>query len=84
MSLPALSANDLFSAERAEELLALDEALESLQGQDPQLAEIVECRFFGGLSVEETANALGLSAATVKRRWAGAKLRLYSRLTTRS
>ena len=50
--------------------LALDEALSRLAVQDPQKAKVVELRFFGGLSVEETADFLGNSPATVKRDWA--------------
>lgn len=55
------------------DVLALDAALEALARQDPQQARIVELRYFGGLSVEETAEALGISAATVKRQWTFAK-----------
>jgi RNA polymerase sigma-70 factor (ECF subfamily) len=55
------------------DLLALDRALESLAELDPQQARIVELRFFGGLSVEETAEALSISPATVKRHWVLAK-----------
>jgi RNA polymerase sigma factor (TIGR02999 family) len=51
------------------DLEALDEALTRLADRDPDLARIVEVRFFGGLSIEETAVALGTSPATVKRRW---------------
>ena len=52
---------------------ALDDALTRLAVLDPDLARIVEVRFFGGLSIEETAEALGVSPATVKRRWTLAK-----------
>jgi RNA polymerase sigma factor (TIGR02999 family) len=52
---------------------ALDDALTRLAALDPDLARIVEVRFFGGLSIEETAEALGISPATVKRRWTLAK-----------
>jgi RNA polymerase sigma factor (TIGR02999 family) len=55
------------------DLAALDEALERLAALDAQQARIVELRFFGGLSVEETADALGISPATVKRHWAVAR-----------
>ena len=55
------------------DLVALDRALEGLAALDPQQARIVELRFFGGLSVEETAEALSISAATVKRDWTVAK-----------
>jgi RNA polymerase sigma factor (TIGR02999 family) len=55
------------------ELLALDRALSSLERLDPQQARVVELRFFAGLTVEETAEAVGISAATVKRDWRTAK-----------
>lgn len=55
------------------DLLAVDQALESLAKLDPQQARVVELRFFGGLSVEESADVLGISTATVKRDWAVAK-----------
>jgi RNA polymerase sigma factor (TIGR02999 family) len=54
---------------RGDELLALDEALDRLAGVNERYGRVVECRFFGGMSVEETAEALGTSAATVKRDW---------------
>lgn len=52
-----------------DDLLALDEALKRLEEVSPRQVRIVECRFFGGLSLEETAEALGISLATVKRDW---------------
>ena len=55
--------------ERPDHLLALDEALERLAAVDERQARIVECRYFAGMSVEETASALGISPATVKREW---------------
>jgi RNA polymerase sigma factor (TIGR02999 family) len=55
--------------ERAKELCALDDALELLAAQDPRRAQVIELRFFGGLSVEETAEALGVSPQTVMRDW---------------
>jgi RNA polymerase sigma factor (TIGR02999 family) len=60
-----------------EDLLALDEAIQRLEGQDPRMAEIVRLRFFAGLSVEETAKALEVSERTVKREWAVARAWLY-------
>jgi RNA polymerase sigma factor (TIGR02999 family) len=60
---------------------ALDEALQRLTRVDPQQCRIVELRFFGGLSIEETAEALGISAATVKRDWTTAKTWLHHELT---
>jgi RNA polymerase sigma-70 factor (ECF subfamily) len=67
----------LVSQERAEELVALDEALTSLAAVDPRKCQVVELRFFGGMSVEETAAALGVSAITVKRDWSTAKAWLH-------
>ena len=57
----------------AVDVLALDQALERLEAIDPARARIVELRYFGGLSVDETAEELGLSPATVKRYWAVAR-----------
>jgi RNA polymerase sigma factor (TIGR02999 family) len=54
---------------RSDELLALDEALHRLEAVNHRYARVIECRFFGGMSVEETAQALGTSPATVKRDW---------------
>lgn len=62
------------------DLLDLDRALERLGKLDPQQEQIVELRYFGGLSVEETAQVLEISAATVKRDWATARLFLASRM----
>lgn len=66
--------------ERAAELVALDEALKSLAEFDERKCEVVEMRFFGGLSVEETAAALGVSAKTVMREWRIAKMWLHREL----
>ena len=60
-----------------EVLVALDESLVRLRQREPKQARIVECRFFGGMSIEDTAEALGVSAATVKRGWAMAQAWLY-------
>ena len=60
-------------AARSDELLALDEALTRLGAIDRRQAKVVECRFFGGMSIEDTAAALDLSPATVKRDWALAR-----------
>ena len=62
--------------------LALDTALRKLEALDPDQGRIVELRFFGGLTVEETAAVLGISPATVKREWAVAKGWLYRELTS--
>ena len=55
--------------ERSIDLVALDEALERLAALDPEQARLVELRFFGGLTIEETAEAMQISPATVKRHW---------------
>ncbi len=57
----------------ADELQALDEALDRLRGLNPRQGQVVECRFFAGLSIEETAEVLALSPATVKRDWIAAR-----------
>jgi RNA polymerase sigma factor (TIGR02999 family) len=63
------------------ELIALDDALKDLARLDAQQSQIVELRFFGGLSVEETAEVLGISPATVKRHWTSARIWLHSQLS---
>ncbi len=63
--------------ERAAETLALDEALTSLARLDPRKSRIVELRYFGGLEIEETAQVIGISPATVKREWSSARLWLH-------
>lgn len=63
------------------DLLALDDALSGLARLDPQQSRIVELRFFGGLSIEETADVLGLSAATVKRHWSTARVWLHREMS---
>lgn len=76
-----ISLNENVVAPQADvDVVALDEALERLAAVDPQQSRVVELRFFAGLSVDETAEALGISAATVKRDWATAKLWLYNEL----
>lgn len=62
---------------RADEIVALDEALNRLATFAPRLVQIVECRYFGGLSVDETAEVLGTSKRTVEREWTRAKAYLY-------
>ena len=77
----SLDPADLAAPGRAEELVALDEALTQLAALDDRLARTVELRFFGGLSVEETAEALGVSPRTVKRDWRAARAFLYDAVT---
>lgn len=66
----------------AVDVIAVDRALQDLERLDPNQAKIVELRFFGGLTVEETSAVLGISASTVKREWVVAKGWLYRALTT--
>ena len=66
------------------DLLALNEALQELALFDPRAAQIVELRYFGGLTEQEIADVLGVSLATVKRDWASAKTWLYGRLKSGS
>lgn len=72
---PDLSLDDVvvLSDQRIEELLALDQALSQLEGLDERLCRVVEYRYFGGLTVEETADVLEISPATVKRDWQTAR-----------
>jgi RNA polymerase sigma factor (TIGR02999 family) len=65
------------SVERATDLIVLDEAMKALAEIDPQKSRIVELRFFGGLSIEETAEVLGVGTATIIRQWKLAKAWLY-------
>ena len=66
------------------DLVALDDALEDLTKLDPKQGKLVELRFFAGLSIEESAEVLCVSPATVKREWAVAKAWLYRELTARA
>jgi RNA polymerase sigma-70 factor, ECF subfamily len=72
----------LVTEERAEEMLALDEAMEKLAEFDRRRCEIVEMRYFGGLTVEEIAGVLKVHPNTVMRDWRAAKAWLYAELTT--
>ena len=71
------------STEPAEVLVALDEALRRLEHVDARQSKVVECRFFGGLTIEETATALGVSPRTVKRDWMMAQAWLHREMSTR-
>ena len=73
----ALESEAGFAAPKAEAVLALDRALERLHQHSQRQSQIVECRFFGGMSIEETAVALGISPATVKRDWSIAQAWLH-------
>ena len=70
----------VFTEERADILVALDEALQQLEQKDERLSRVVECRFFGGMTIKETAEAVGISAATVARDWAVAQAWLYQEM----
>lgn len=69
------------SSERATDLIALDEALTALAEFDPQKSRMIELRYFAGLSVEETAQVLGISIATFSRQWKTTKAWLYREIT---
>lgn len=69
-----------FGDREAESLVALDEALTRLQQSDSRRGRVVECRFFGGMTIEETATALGVSARTIKRDWGVARAWLQREL----
>jgi len=66
--------------DQAADLLALDDALAQLAARDPRLVQVVECRFFGGMTLEETAEALDVSVRTVQRDWTRAKAYLHQML----
>lgn len=69
----SLDDSGLPADQRADTLVALDEALTRLADVDPRVSQVVECRFFGGLTEEETAEALAVTARTVRRDWVKAK-----------
>jgi RNA polymerase sigma factor (TIGR02999 family) len=75
-----LSSAESISIDSDESLLALNEALERLASEIPRLADVIECRFFGGYGEEDTARALGLSLRTVQRDWLKARAWLYREL----
>lgn len=66
---------------RAPDLVALDDALNALERVDPRKVQVVEMRYFGGLSMEETAEVLNVSLITVRRDWSAARIWLYRELT---
>jgi RNA polymerase sigma factor (TIGR02999 family) len=68
----------------ADEIVAVDDLLQTLAGFDARAAEVVQCRYFGGLTIEETAAALGLSPMTVKRSWQTARAWLRKELAARN
>jgi|SRR6266850_1174372 len=76
----SLNEATVMSHERAADLIALDEALDELEELDPRKSRVVELRYFGGLSLEETAEVLEVSLMTVRRDWRAAKAWLYKRV----
>ena len=73
---------DLATDAPNDDLLAIDESIELLAAENPQCAAVVKLRFFAGLSIEETAAALGISASTAKRHWAYARAWLFDSLSS--
>jgi RNA polymerase sigma factor (TIGR02999 family) len=76
----SLSEADQISEQKTAEVIAVDEALGRLASLDPRKAQIVELRYFSGLSIEETAQVLDLSSRTIKREWRWARAWLYREL----
>jgi RNA polymerase sigma factor (TIGR02999 family) len=74
---------DVMQVETAEDVLDLDEALERLAGEEATAGEVVKLRYFAGLTIEQTAAALGISVRTANRHWAYARAWLYQRLNQR-
>jgi RNA polymerase sigma factor (TIGR02999 family) len=68
------------AVERSAELIALDDALKTLASFDQQKARMVELRYFGGLSIEETADVMGVTPTTIKRHWRLAKAWLHGEM----
>ncbi len=77
----SLDAGTVLAEQPVDELLALDQAMGRLELLDQRLCRVVECRYFGGMTVEETATALAISSATVKRDWRTARTWLRRELT---
>lgn len=77
-----ISLLDLAAHEDPDEILMLDDAVRRLESEDPDIAAIVRLRFFAGLSVDDTAAALGVSPSTVDRDWAWARAWLHRRINT--
>lgn len=78
----SLTQAELVSNEPTAEVTALDEALTKLESIDPQQARVVELRFFGGLTIKETAEAMGISVDLVKREWSTARAWLYREMSS--
>jgi RNA polymerase sigma factor (TIGR02999 family) len=78
----SLEEADAATQQPLDDLIALSEALGRLERLDARQAQVVECRFFGGLSIDETAEALNISAATVSRDWTFARAWLHRELVS--
>ena len=78
----SLTSRDAVPQRANVDIIALDEALDELAKMDKRQAQLVELRYFGGLSLEEVGRTLGISLSTVKREWSSARLWLYRRLRT--
>jgi RNA polymerase sigma factor (TIGR02999 family) len=74
---------DSLAQEQSEDLVALDEALSKLAVKDPASAELVNLRYFGGLTMAEIAEVLGVSLATAERKWSYARTWLFAEMTNR-
>ena len=83
-ALPISNVAQLADTGDPEAVLALNEAFEHLESENPELAKVVRLRFFAGLSVQETAKTLGISEPTVKRRWRFARTVLFESLEEKS
>ena len=79
-ALSLVAVHDLPAEARSDALVALDDALAALGRHDETLARVVECRFFGGMTMDETASALGLTLRTAERAWARARAYLADTL----
>jgi len=80
----SLDSQQIPGNDQAEAMLEINDAVERLAAIEPRLARVVECRFFGGLSEEETAEALGITTRTVQRDWAKARMLLRHALSAES
>lgn len=72
---------ELIASERRDDVLAIDEALQQLESEAPERAELVKLRYFGGMSLDEAADVLGLSRTTAYRHWVYARAWLYRELS---
>jgi RNA polymerase sigma factor (TIGR02999 family) len=78
----SLDSQQIDGEDQAEAMLDINDAVDRLAAIEPRLAQVVECRFFGGLSEEETGQALGITARTVQRDWAKARMLLRHALSS--